>query len=473
MSETVQPQRSGRLNDNADMFLQVAKDPLLRMTITAVLVLDGVPDRDTVLARLERMSRSVPGCRHRMLAPPLRLAAPRWVADPDFDLSYHLRWIAAPEPKTLDTVFEYARQSARSGLDPDRPLWTCTVVEGLEGGRAAVVLKLSHVLADGVGGIAMLPFLTDVTREPGDLGPMPALPGDHVSASLRGRVLDGLGANRDRLWSFVRVTGGPALRHTPRVIVNPVGALGTAARNLQALQRIGMPGTDRLSPIMAERRGWSRFAAIDVDLAALRAAARSRNATVNDAFVTAVSYGFARYHEKHAAPVGQLRAVVAVNTRREGDSPYGNYLRGGALTLPVGTDDPAKYMAAYHDAIVLLREDARQPMVSALDVVARTFGPFVSGFMGSVMKHCDFSASNVPGIQVPLYFGGAEMLAMYGFGPTFGTAADITLVSYRGTAFIGFNVDSAAVPDVETLVDCTREGFDAVLALAGQRGRPT
>ena len=84
----------------------------------------------------------------------------------DFDLSYHLQWIAAPEPKTLDTVFEFARQSSMSGLDTDRPLWGFTVVEGLDGGRAAVVVKLHHVLTDGVGGIAMLPSIVNSLAGP-------------------------------------------------------------------------------------------------------------------------------------------------------------------------------------------------------------------------------------------------------------------------------------------------------------------
>jgi diacylglycerol O-acyltransferase / wax synthase len=466
VSQAVQElQHRHHVTDGDAMLLRIEKDPQLRNTISAVIALDGVPDRAAVLERLERMSRSVPGCRHRLVTPPLGLATPRWVVDRDFDLSYHVRWIAAPEPKTLDTVLEYARQSAMSGLDRDRPLWTFTVVEGLDGGRAAVLVKLHHVLTDGMGGIAMLTFLVDATREPGDLGPMPPLPDDDVTTQ-RALALDALGASRERLTSFLRGTGALAVRSGPRVMRHPVAAAGTAARNVKALGRIVKPQTERLSPIMVERRGWSRFATLDVDLTALRAAARSRNATVNDAFLAVLGNGFARYHQKHGAPVDRLRAGVPVNTRRVGDSPYGNHVSGGGLIIPVGTDDPAKYVAIYHDAMAVLREDIRQPLANAMGTVLNTLGPFVSGFVGSVMKNCDFVASNVPGVNVPLYFGGAEMLAMYGFGPGMGTAANVTLLSYRDTAFIGFNVDGAAVPDADVLVDCVRQGFDAVLALA-------
>ena len=461
----LEPQHSQHLSDADTMLLRVEKDSLLRSTITAVIVLDGTPDRDAVLARLERMSRSVPGCRHRLATPPLALATPRWVVDRDFDLSYHLRWIAAPEPKTLDTVFEFARQSAMSGLDADRPLWTFTVVEGLECSRAAVVVKLHHVLTDGVGGIAMLPFLVDATREPRDLGPMPSLPEDDIT-TRRALTLDALGARRERLTSFLRGAGELAARNAPGAIRHPVAAAGAVARSVEAVGRIMRPQGERRSPILVERRGWARFAAIDVDLAALRAAARSRNVTLNDAFLAALGDGFARYHENHRAPVDQLRAAVAVNIRREGDPPGGSHVRGGALVIPVGTDDPAKYMAIYHDLMLMLRDDVRQPLASAMGTVMNGFGPFVSGVIGSIMKQCDFAASNVPGVDVPLYFGGTEMLALYGFGPGMGTAANIALVSYRDTAFIGFNVDAGAVPDVNVLVDCVRQGFEVVLALA-------
>ena len=214
------PQHSEHVSDADAMLLRVEKDPQLRSTITAVFVLDRVPDRAVVLDRLDRMSRSVPGYRHRLVTPPLGLATPRWVVDRDFDLSYHLRWIAAPEPKTLDTVFEFARQSGMSGLDPDRPLWTFTVVEGLDGGQAAVVVKLHHVLTDGVGGIAMMPFLVDAAREPGDLGPMPPLPTDDVT-TRRDLVLDALGTNAERVTNLLRDAGGLVCATCPTCCATP------------------------------------------------------------------------------------------------------------------------------------------------------------------------------------------------------------------------------------------------------------
>jgi len=463
--DAAKPSYPEHVGDFDAVLWNIEKDPQLRNTIAAVFVLDRNPDRTHMFERQEHVSRTIPGFRHRLVTPPLRLATPRWVVDQDFDPSYHLRFIAAPEPRTIDTVLDYARQSMMSGLDKDRPLWTFTVVEGLEGGQAAVIIKLHHVLTDGVGGLGMLPLVVDLTPEQRDLGPLPPVP--EGEAMTRGALArDALGTSTRRVTGFVRDKGGAAVRNAPGAVRHPIGTAKTAVRNVQALGRILTPATKTLSPIMRDRRGWARFATLEIDLAALRGAAKSHGATLNDAFVTAVANGFARYHEQHGAPVEQLRATVVVNTRGPDDPPYGNHVSGGSFVMNVGTDDVAAYMAQYHDLIARARDDVRQPLANAMGPVLNGFGPLVSGVMGSILKHSDFVTSNIAGIDVPLYMGGAEIAAMYGFGPGMGTPANITLLSYRGTAFIGLNIDAGAVPDVEVLVDCVHQGFDTVLALA-------
>ena len=104
--------------------------------------------------------------------------------------------------------------------DRDRPRWAVTVVEGLEGGRAAVVVKLHHVLTDGVGGIAMLLYLLDVTRDRGDLDPMPPLPHDDDVHSRRALLFDALAARRKQASGFAvragwRCAGRPNWSATP------------------------------------------------------------------------------------------------------------------------------------------------------------------------------------------------------------------------------------------------------------------
>jgi len=137
-------------------------DPLLRSTIVSVVVLDGAPNASRLIERAERATRISPGFRHKVVQAPLRLANPRWAVDPDFNLAYHVRHIAAPAPGTLAQVFEYACQTGMAGFDRQRPLWEFTLVDGLDGGRSALIMKLHHALTDGIGGMEMAKYLFDL-----------------------------------------------------------------------------------------------------------------------------------------------------------------------------------------------------------------------------------------------------------------------------------------------------------------------
>jgi hypothetical protein len=99
--------------------------------------------------------------------------------------------------------------------------------------------------------------------------------------------------------------------------------------------------------------------------------------------------------------------------------------------------------------------------------VAGVLNLLPSSVIGSMLKHVDFLASDVPGVTVPLYLGGARVLGYHAFGPTTGAAFNATLVSYDGVCAVGCTIDTAAVPDPDRLMACLREGFDEVLDLAG------
>ena len=117
---------------NTDAFaLGMEDDARLRSTVVTIVMLDRSPDWDVLVDRLERVARLMPMFRQRVVAtmPP---APPRWVYDPDFDLRYHLRRVIAPHPGTLETVLEMARRAEMSEFDHARPMWTATLVEGLE-----------------------------------------------------------------------------------------------------------------------------------------------------------------------------------------------------------------------------------------------------------------------------------------------------------------------------------------------------
>ena len=442
----------------------IEKDPVLRQTMTAVLVLDRSPDHQTLLERMEHATRSLPPFRHRLVATPLRLSTPRWLVDPNFDLSYHVRWIRAPGDGSIDGVLEFARQSAMSGFDQARALWTVTVVEGLQRGQTALIMNMSHVMTDGVGSLAVLAHLGDFTREPRDIGAMPAVPQPENDSPVQ-LAAEAMTYTMRRTVGFLSRSANAATRTVPAALSRPVDTANTVNKNLRALMRVMTPSRKSLSPLMAERRGWMRFAALELDLQTLRTAAKPRGCTVNDAFVTAVAHGFALYHQRHGKPVERLRVAIAVNIRQPGDFSIANHVRGESIAIPVGIDDPAGALAMFHDLLSAVKEEVRLPSTTALDGVLGVLGPAVAPLLGTMLKHDDFAVSNIPAGDQTVYIAGAKVVAIYPFGPLMGTAANCSLLGYDHKAFVGINVDAAAVPDLDMLATCIREGFDAVIAL--------
>ena len=250
------------------------RDPTLRSTVVAVVWLDRAPEREVLVGRIDRLSRVMPSLRQHVVEPPFRLAAPRWTGDPGFDLSWHVRRIAAPVPGTRDTVLELARWAATEPFDRSRPLWQVTVVEGLEGGAAALVLKFHHSLSDGTGGMRALAILTDLQREPADLGEMPPAPPGETLDSLA-LVTEAVTATvRNYARAAWRGTGAaiPALIHTA---CDPVGQARGAAAMARSVYRTAAPSGSTLSPVMRERATARRLATIELPVDDLKKAGTS------------------------------------------------------------------------------------------------------------------------------------------------------------------------------------------------------
>ena len=161
---------------NTDAFTwAMESDPRLRSTVVTVLLLDKSPNWDDVRDRIDLITRRLPMFRQRVEESPLP-GPPRWEYAPDFDLGFHIRRVAAPEPGDLDGVLEMARVAEMEDFDRARPLWRITLIDGLEDGGAAVLCKFHHSLTDGVGGVQIAMTLFDLSELPQEQEPLPAPP---------------------------------------------------------------------------------------------------------------------------------------------------------------------------------------------------------------------------------------------------------------------------------------------------------
>lgn len=450
----------------SDLFAwNMERDPLLRSTIVAVAVLDRPPEWERLVAAIDRGTRVVPTFRQKVVPAPMGLAPPRWVVDADFDLSWHLRRRTAPEPRDLASVLDFARTAGMHAFDRDRPLWEFTLLEGLDGGGAALVMKIHHSLTDGIGGMQIAEEIVDLSREGTDRGDMPEAPEPGSTGSLAG-LADALAWNWGVGLDMARRGFGTLLPLTARTVTDPVGTVRSAARLAGSAARFVRPVSDTRSPVMVERHlGW-RYGVLDVPFDALHSAASTSGATLNDAFLAAVLAGLRRYHEHHGATVPELRVTMPISIRSDDDAPGGNHITLVRFALPLDVFDPVELMAAIDDRVAAWREE---PAVPLSGVIAGVLNLLPTQVLGGMLKHVDFLASNVPGSPVPLFLAGAEVQRYYAFGPTIGAAVNVTLMSYVDTCFVGINTDTGAVPDLGVLVESLADGFRDVIAVAAGR----
>jgi diacylglycerol O-acyltransferase len=435
-------------------------DPRLRSTVVTALRLDRTPDWCRVRDRIERLSHELPMLRQTVVESPPP-APPRWQDCADFDLNFHMRRMAAPAGGSFDSVLELARLAQMEDFDRARPLWKMTLIEGLPEGEAALVCTFHHALSDGVGGVQIAMTLFGLSPE------LP--PADIAAQEIPQRSL--LSDYRDAARYGIGLTGAAVsevLSAAPRLAVdgvrNPVRTLSSALSLAASVYRTVRPVNSPGSTLMTRRTLRRQLDALDVPMPALREAAHRSGGALNDAFVAGVAGGLRRYHEKHGADVGALHLSMPINLRAAGDAPGGNRITLMRFDIPVGLADPAARIRQIHERTERVRHEKSLPHTQ---VIAGFLNRMPRWYIGSILRHVDFVASDVPGIPVPVSLAGANVLMQYAFGPTIGSAVNVTLLTYVDTCAIGIDVDSGAIPDVKLFTECLRAGFDEVLALAG------
>lgn len=461
-------QFESRMSDSDALMWNIEKDPILRSTITAVAVLDRSPDRDTLLWKVERGTRLIPRMRQRVVGNPYSIAPPRWEVDPRFDLRYHVRFVHVGGEGTLRDVLDLAEPMGMQGFDRARPLWELTVVDGLEGGRSAIVYKVHHAITDGVGGMQMVMTMLDLEREPQateeELPPAP----EAAPMGALARTVDALGHVRRRNLGIARRAGGNLVAAVSTAATDPVGVLGGLGATLGSVARMVTPTPTPLSPIMVERSLSYRFQTITLSLPEMKAAAKAAGGTLNDAFVAGVASGLHRYHLRHDAPVDELRMTMPINVRTDETADLaGNQFVPARFTVPVSIEDPAEHMQAIHELVGQQRAEPALGLLEPMSIVLnRLPTTAVTALFGSMIKGMDFTTSNVPGAPIPVYLAGAKLERMFPFGPLAGVALNVTLLSNLDDVNIGVNSDMAAVPDPEVLLECLEEAFAALLKAA-------
>jgi diacylglycerol O-acyltransferase len=443
--------------------------PRTRSGIMGIELLDTTPDWDRFRARLEHASRKVLRLRQKVVMPTLPTAAPRWVVDPDFNLDFHVRRLRVPAPGTLREVLDLAEVALQSPMDISRPLWTATLVEGLEGGRAATMLHLSHAVTDGVGSVEMFANIYDLERDPApqDEAPLP-IPQDLSPNDL---MRQGINRLPGSIAGGILGALGGAARALGRVVRDPVSAVGGVVDYATSGARVMTPVAES-SPLLRRRSLTTRSEAIDIKFSDLRNASKAAAGSINDAYLAGLCGALRLYHEAKGIPVETLPMAIPVNMRAEDDPAGGNRFAGVNIAAPVGVVDPLERIQTVRAEMTSKREERAMDMVGAIAPVLSLLPDAVLESVAGSVVNSDVQASNVAVYPGDTFIAGAKIVRHYGIGPLPGVGMMVVLVSRGGYCTITTRYDRAAITDSALFARCLQSGFDEVLALGGD-GRCT
>jgi WS/DGAT/MGAT family acyltransferase len=458
------PHFDRKMSDAEGLMWRLEKDPHLSSTFANVTLLDRPPDFEQLIRRMERAVYAVPRLHQRVQPAPVNLTSPMWVDDPNFDIRYHVRHVSLPKPGTMRQLLDYASLLTSDSFDRTRPLWQFVVVDGLRGGKSALVQKMHHTIVDGEGGVQLSLQFLDFERdakEPPPLDPE-LIAAAEATASAEVVQPDLL---HELLNGSLRIPI-TLLKQVKDLLADPAGipsAGSSAADTVRGvLQQLGETDAAR-SPLWTARSLRRRMEVLRAPFNPTRQAAKRLGGTLNTAFLTAAAEAAGRYHREMGSPVEELRSSMAISTRTAQSGA--NAFSLARMLVPTGDmpigDRFLQIQSAAHEA----KDTGTSGSVDALAAVAATLPTSViTRLARQQAQTVDFATSNVRGAPVPLYLAGAQLLENYPVGPLLGVAFNLTLLSYNHSLDMGVNIDTEAVTDPELLRRCLERAFKDLLA---------
>jgi WS/DGAT/MGAT family acyltransferase len=441
------------------------------MHIGGVMIFEGPPPPyEALLRHIEARLAFVPRYRQRLLLPRFEMGRPLWIDDTRFTLTYHVRHTALPPPGSIEQLQRLAARVFSQRLDRSKSLWEFYLVEGLEGGRFALVNKTHHAMVDGVSGVDIATLIFDLS---GDAPPNPPSSKQwkpHLEPSQAEVAVKLVRDSARVVLGLVKSAAGALT--DPRQAAE---ALRVTAEGLGEVVWAGLtpaPPSPLNVPIGPHRRvTWVR-----TPLADFKVIKNSLGGTVNDVVVAVVAGALARWLRGRGVRTEglQLRASVPVSVRAEQEhKQFGNRITLMLAPVPVYCDDPAERVRIVRVAMQDLKE-SKQALGAELIIGLERFAPPTLLAQASRLhfsqRFANLIVTNVPGPQFPLYLMGRVLVEMVPVGfLANGFALIVAIVSYNGSLTFGLLGDYDAMPDLEVIGTYIKESLAELVAAAQQQ----
>jgi WS/DGAT/MGAT family acyltransferase len=409
---------------------------------------------------------------HCLQRPGLRHPMPCWV-EGEVDLEYHVRHSALPGPGGERELGQLVARLHSQPLDLGRPPWEFHLIEGLAGRRFAIYVKMHHSLIDGISGVRLL--MRSMAESAADsLGLPPFWAPDAVRRPQRRAKAAAVAPSFDALLGTLREGIGAQARSVPKI----AGAFAAMARAaVGGAESMTLPFEAPRSSLNGRVRGQRRVATLQVPIPRLRAIAQGAGCTLNDVVLSVCGGALRRFLvEDGTLPDRPLTAGVPVSVRPADDEGTGNAITFIVASMATDVDGARERLAAVVASTKLakahaqtLPRDAMTPYTMLL--MAPSMVSMLTPLGGRVRPMFNVTVSNVPGPDVPLYFRGARLEAIYPISLiSHGMALNITCESYAGTLNFAFVGCRDAIPHLQKLAVHAGDELDALEAAV--RGAP-
>ena len=462
-----------RLSGLDSMFFYL-ETPTNHMHVTGVFLLDptnapGGFSFAKVRAMVEARLHGAPPMRRRLVEVPFGVAQPVWIEDPDFDLDYHVRRACLPSPGGWLELKQFVGEVVGSAMDRQRPLWEMYLVEGLEGGLQAMVVKVHHAAIDGVSGAELTAAWLDLEADP------PTADRDCGDDWRPDRVpseIDLLVGAWAQLASIPAKAASTARRCTEASL--RVSANNRCSEAPSPPSLFSAPRTSFNLAITPHRR--VSFGAVALE--DLRAVKNHFGCTVNDVVLALCAGALRRYLlVRGELPAEPLVALVPMSVRAEEDRlAGGNRLSAMLSSLATEIPDP---VGRLHTISAAMSQAKHQESLIGADVLTDwtefTFPALIGGvarlisstrLFDHVRPAFNVTISNIPGPPFPMFLAGARVTATYPLGPVVeGAGLNMTVMSYCGAVYFGLNGCRTTVPGIEDLPPMITESLDELLSV--------
>lgn len=367
--------------------------------------------------------------------------------------------MALPAPGNDRQLAEQVARLQARPLDRGRPLWEMDLIQGLPGGRLAVLTKVHHAAVDGVSGGELLSVLLDPDPTGGTVDPAAETRHGEAVPGQAGMLLRGLfGVARQPMRALAAAPRAlPHLDQVPTLRMVPgIGQLAAASARVSRA-RGSDGGVLERTMLRAPRTHFNRrigphrrFAFASLPLADVKAIKNALGVTVNDV-IMALTAGARRWWlaERDDLPAQPLLAMIPVSVRTpEQAGTFGN--RVSQMIVPLPTDEPhARQRVARINDVVRSAKDRHHATPATLMQDANHFIP-----------------------PAPMYLAGAQLQAQYPVSMIMdGVGLNLTVLSYRDKLDFGVVADRDLVPDVWVLIEHTKAELAELRNLVGPKAR--